>query len=159
IGAADSNQLVRGMLAVATQLGATVEERSAIQQWAPDHGIDRLWERLDTAPRPWLLVVDNADDPAVLGADGGRDGHPGWIRPSAGGTVLLTTRVERWTNWGTRVVVHVVADLAPADGAEVLLDRMGLTGSHRASTTGAAVELSCLLGGVPLALCGAGSYL
>jgi tetratricopeptide (TPR) repeat protein len=159
IGAADGNQLVRGVLAVATQLGATVDERSAIQQWAPDRGIDRLWERLDAAPRPWLLVVDNVDDPTILGVAGGTDGCSAWIRPSAGGTVLLTTRVEHWEDWGDRAVVHGVADLEPDDGAEVLLDRMGLTGRQRSAMAGAARELSCLLGGVPLALCGAGGYL
>lgn len=44
-----------------------------------------MWDRLDRSDQPWLLVMDNADDPAIL-----RDGS--WLRTSPRGITLVTTR-------------------------------------------------------------------
>ena len=56
---------------------------------------DLLWRMLAGAARPWLLVVDNADEPENLAPAAGYLAEgTGWIRPCAGlpGMVLVTTR-------------------------------------------------------------------
>ena len=142
VSAVDKASLVSGMHAVARLAGATSEELQ------PEGAADVLWRRLNALRKPWLLVVDNADDPAVLEEDT-------WIRPFLGGhgLVLLTSR--RGSGWGGWVVPHQVKMLAPDDGAQVLLD-------HTRGGGGTLVEAQALadrLGGLPLALSLAGSYL
>src|SRR5690606_30230044 len=83
VDASTESQLRAGMLAVAADRGASPEEVRAAQE-GRRAAADLVWQRLDASPEPWLLVLDNADDPRHL-----RDG---WLRASARGTVVVTSR-------------------------------------------------------------------
>lgn len=85
VSAADSITLVTGMRAVGRRLGVTDTEL--------EHGdaADAIWRRLAERREPWLLVIDNIDDPRILAGAGShvRDGR-GWLRPvsAPSGSVL-----------------------------------------------------------------------
>ncbi len=121
------------------------------------HPADVLWQYLNSLQRPWLLVVDNADDPAALGGEG----HPladgvGWLRPPTHpqATVVVTSRdgrVEQWASW---VHLRHVPTLEPDSGADMLLDL-----APDAGRRDDARALAVALGGLPLALDLAGRYL
>ena len=75
-----------------------------------EHGdaADVIWQRLAGRQDPWLLVIDNADDPQVLAGAGTcvAEGR-GWLRPVVGqtGMVLVTSRdgsKESWGSWPRR---------------------------------------------------------
>jgi tetratricopeptide (TPR) repeat protein len=149
VSAADTMSLVAGMLAVARQLGASDDELRYLD------AADVVWQRLAAADGGWLLVIDNADDPIVLDtASGGRlaDGT-GWLRPMpVSGLVLVTSRDAGWPRWSTR---HPVTVLKIETAAQVLYDYTG----GQAGTADDAARLAARLGGLPLALQIAGSYL
>lgn len=122
----------------------------------PDAALtDALWRRLEQSSRPWLLVLDNADDGRVLG--GAQFGN-GWVRPSRRGLVLVTTRIGTAGMWGDASVMLRVPPLLPDAGGQVLTD---LTGARTASagTHDEAQLLAERLGGLPLALRAAGRLL
>jgi tetratricopeptide (TPR) repeat protein len=154
VSAADRTTLVSGMHAVAQLVHASADELS------PGETAGVLWRRLNAWHKPWLLVVDNADDPSVLDetTDGELVDGRGWIRPSlnSSGLVLVTSRrggdPAQWGNW---IAPHPVKMLAPADGAQVLFDHTGGRGGTQAD----AEALAERLGGLSLALTLAGSYL
>src|SRR6266508_2480278 len=120
------------------------------------HPADVLWQYLNSLQRPWLLVVDNADDPAALGGEG----HPladgvGWLRPPTHpqATVVVTSRdgrVEQWASW---VHLRHVPTLEPDSGADMLMDL-----APDAGRRDDARALAVALGGLPLALELAGRY-
>jgi hypothetical protein len=89
ISAADESGLVTGMRALGRRLGIADHEIN--------HGdtADLLWQHLKGRLDPWLLVLDNTDDPQVLAGPGRfvSDGQ-GWLRPVSApfGTVLITSR-------------------------------------------------------------------
>lgn len=84
VNAADRASLRAGMLAVAADRSAGDGELLAARNgYRP--AADLVWHYLDRSAEPWLLVLDNADDPSILG-----DGS--WLRTSPRGTVLVTTR-------------------------------------------------------------------
>jgi len=86
-----------------------------------------------TTPMSWLLIYDNADDPASL------DG----LTPTAGGHVLITSRNPLWSASGPTVEVDVFTRLESTE----LLKR------HRAKmSTRDAERLAEQLGDLPLAL-------
>ena len=157
VTAGDPNQVTRGMLAVATQLGAPVAELNAIQSTAG--GADLLWRRLDARAIRWLLVFDDADAPDVLAV---RDDceHQTWIRPSPAGTIIVTSRLRDAARWGGHAALTEVGDLPAEAGALVVLDRIPSTrrvaDPHLAAH---ARTLSERLGGVALALRIVGTYL
>jgi hypothetical protein len=103
IPATESGELVAGMRSLGRRLGLTDAELA--------HGdaADRIWQRLLTWPEPWLLVLDNADDPQILAGAGRRvtDGR-GWLRPvtSAAGAVLVTSRDGTEVSWGRQCRRH-----------------------------------------------------
>ncbi|URN13597.1 hypothetical protein LUW77_25715 [Streptomyces radiopugnans] len=107
---------------------------------------DLVWEYLDRSAEPWLLVLDNADDPAIL-----RDG--GWLRTSPRGTVVVTTRraAARW--WPGAQLQHIGV-LPREDAARVLCDLAPHSG-----TMEQAAEIADRLGRLPLALTLAGGFL
>jgi hypothetical protein len=114
-----------------------------------------LWRCLNRLQRPWLLVVDNADDPTALGGYGRAvaDGV-GWLRPPTHrrGTVVVTSRdgrVEQWVPW---VHLRHVPTLEPDSGADTLMDLAPDAGAR-----GDARALAVALGGLPLAMELAGS--
>lgn len=146
----------QSMLAVAAARGV---ESNALHRVRSNAGEvrDMVWDSLDSASQPWLLVFDNVDDlrrDEVLGESGGRYDGTGWIRASNAGTVLVTTRHGDQGLWGGHAVLHRVDSLGGRDGAEVLVAL-----APGAGTPDDAVALSTQLGGLPLALRLAGSYL
>ncbi|MGW3011385.1 tetratricopeptide repeat protein [Streptomyces sp. NPDC001219] len=145
VNAADRASLRSGMFAVAADRGATDGELLAARNGLRP-GADVVWEHLDRSPEPWLLVLDNADDPEIL-----RDGS--WLRTSPGGIVVVTTRraAARW--WPGAELQHIGV-LPREDAARVLCDLAPQSG-----TLTQAAEIADRLGRLPLALTLAGGFL
>ncbi|MEU2243538.1 tetratricopeptide repeat protein [Streptomyces sp. NPDC018338] len=145
VNASDPASLRAGMLAVAADRGATDAEltgaRSGLRPAA-----DLVWHYLDASDRPWLLVLDNADTPAVL-----RDG--GWLRTSPAGTVVVTTR-QAAAHWWPGADLLQFGVLPREDAALVLQDLAPHAGSMEE-----AAEVADRLGRLPLALTLAGGFL
>ncbi|RAY14255.1 hypothetical protein DPM19_14850 [Actinomadura craniellae] len=157
VSAADPAGLAAGMVTVARQLGAPPADLEAIALGAAD-APDRLWPLLDRARRGWLLVLDNADVPEVLaaarpGGTGPGDGT-GWIRPTRRGLILVTSRHTEPRDWGRYARTLPVEPLDEAEGAQVLRDL-----APEAGDEATARALARRLGGLPLALHLAGTYL
>jgi tetratricopeptide (TPR) repeat protein len=152
VSAADSRQLQAGMTALASRLGVTDD------QVRHGEAADLLWQRLAARTDSWLLVIDNADDPAVLAAGSApvEDGT-GWLRPldTGRGLVVVTSRDGRKATWGTLGQLRRVEVLDDGDAAQVLIDHAGV----KAGSGEDATALAHRLGGLPLALRLAGSYL
>jgi tetratricopeptide (TPR) repeat protein len=145
VNAADRASLRSGMLAVAADRGAGDGELLAARNgYRP--AADLVWQYLDRSAESWLLVLDNADDPSILG-----DGS--WLRTSPRGTVLVTTRraAPRW--WPGAELQHIGV-LPREDAARVLHDLAPHTG-----TLVQAAEIADRLGRLPLALTLAGGFL
>ncbi|MFJ2632952.1 tetratricopeptide repeat protein [Streptomyces sp. NPDC087422] len=145
VNATDRASLRSGMLAVAADRGAADGELLAARNgYRP--AADLVWRYLAGSPDPWLLVLDNADDPAIL-SDGS------WLRTSPRGTVLVTTRraAPRW--WPGAELQHIGV-LPREDAARVLRDLAPHTG-----TLAQAAEIADRLGRLPLALTLAGGFL
>ncbi len=121
------------------------------------HPADVLWRYLNGLPRPWLLVVDNADDPGALaGAAGAVADGVGWLRPPTHehGAVVVTSRdgrVEQWASW---VDLRRVPTLDSDSAADMLMDLAPDAGDRDDAR-----RLAAALGGLPLALELAGRYL
>ena len=147
-------RITSGMRAVAARLG--IPDGEVELAW---RGIssapDLVWRYLNASPEPWLLVFDNADDPAELASAGGHvaDGT-GWLRPHTGrGMVVVTSRDKgAWGNW---CQVHPVPLLSADDGGAMLIEYLGL----ERGTYEQARVLSTELGGLPLALRAAAVYI
>ncbi|GAB3143795.1 tetratricopeptide repeat protein [Micromonospora sonneratiae] len=151
-------QISAAMREIAGRLGASAGELDLIWSGKARSPMDMVWELLDQSAQPWLLVFDNADDPALLApADGQVVNGNGWLRPPASrrGSVIVTTREGNEETWGSWVVRHSVRTLSPDDAARVLID----IATPRAGSLAQARALGARLGGLPLALLGAGSYL
>lgn len=145
VDAANRVSLRGGMLAVAADRGARDGELLAARNGLRP-AADLVWEHLDRSEQPWLLVLDNADDPEIF-----RDGS--WLRTSPRGTVLVTTRraAARW--WPGAELQHV--GVLPRDAAaQVLCDL-----APRSGTMDQAAEIADRLGRLPLALTLAGGFL
>ena len=160
VRATDTAQLTSGMLEVLRELGAPESVTAPVREGARTAPA-RAWEFLNRdhgAGRRWLLVFEGADNPAVLaGADATTpaDGT-GWLRADPAGMVIVTTRTRDPQVWGTRVTLRELKPLDDEAGAEVLRDlapEVADPGGHEAR------ELSRRLGGLPLALHLAGTYL
>ena len=88
----------------------------------------------------WLLVLDNAENPAGIG---------GWL-PGGGGHVLITSRERHWTQIAVPVEVDV---LARSESIAILQDRVrGLSGPD-------ADKLAAQLGDLPLAIAQAAGFM
>lgn len=152
ISAATREGISTGMQWVARRLG--VDEGLIQAAWSgQESATDLVWAALDAAPLPWLLVVDNADQPQWLCSGGAPGDGTGWVRPSPAGLALVTTRAGGPEPWGAEAQRHTVEALSPEHGGEVLMDL--------APDAGSAVDaerLSERLGGLPLALWLAGSF-
>ena len=155
ISARDRSSVDSGLLDFAIALGVTSEQLE-IARRGVGSVLDLVWERLDAAPQPWVLVIDNADTPELLAAEGAasRDGN-GVARGSWRGLTLVTSRNSDVEVWGSGAVIHTVTPLADEDGADVLIDLCG----ESAGDTQEAAALAKRLGGLPLALRAAGRYL
>ncbi|MFD8047688.1 tetratricopeptide repeat protein, partial [Streptomyces chartreusis] len=146
-----SAELQAGLRAVAINAGAAEKELHHA------HPADVLWHHLDRQDQPWLLVMDGVDDLKVLGDHRGFDGT-GWVRPHTRGlgTVLITTRDGSARHWRGLAVLHEVHTLsgdAIDYGTRILLDAAPLGSAEDAR------RLAERLGGLPLALHLAGTYL
>jgi tetratricopeptide (TPR) repeat protein len=157
VTAADKPTLSVGMREVVARLGAPADliERA----WSGrTSATDLLWRLLAGTRRPWLLVVDNADEPENLAPAAGHLAEgTGWIRPCTGlpGMVLVTSRDGNQSRWGSWSALHHVDALGEHDAAQVLLDLAGEQAGPRSD----AILLARRLGGLPLALRFAGAYL
>ena len=120
---------------------------------------DLVWHRLSAKESPWLLVIDGADDPQMLRGAGSyiADGR-GWLRPVTGevGMVLVTSR-DGTAGWGPWCHRYRLGMLSAVDAAAVLADHAGRY--PRLGSEDDAQMLAIRLGGLPLALRIAGSYL
>jgi NB-ARC domain len=155
ISAAELSGLISGMRSLGRRLGMTDAELEH------EDIADVIWGRLAVRrDPPWLLVIDNADDPHMLASPGGHvaEGR-GWLRPIFGdsGMVIVTSRDGNWASWGPWCRLIRVGMLSVDDGAAVLADSAG----DDAALGGAedARMLASRLGGLPLALKMAGAYL
>jgi tetratricopeptide (TPR) repeat protein len=156
VTAASPAALAAGMRLVAATLGVADSQLDRAWGGTTIGAANLLWTLLDGGHGPWLLVVDNADDPRILAPAGTRVAdYTGWVRPARNGVLLVTTRDAHISTWGSRARVHDVSRLPPADAVRVLFD---LT-RGRGGTEAAARGLADRLGGLPLALRHAGSYL
>jgi tetratricopeptide (TPR) repeat protein len=168
VTAADTSSLTGGLATVARELGAVQADVEAIGTGKTD-APDRLWRLLQGTRRRWLLILDNADDPAVLarpqpikigaGLPGATvTGTPadgtGWVRPTRRGLIVITSRNGASSAWGKHARILKVRPLEEADATQVLLDR-----APQAGNASDARVLARRIGGVPLALRTAGSYL
>lgn len=137
--------LLAGLFEVTVQAGANRVEAREVWRGG-ESAKDLLWRALESHARPWLLIVDNADDPSHL---------EGWVRePGSGNTVLVTSRDHRAVMWAPTAVLRHVLPISTADGAAVLTDLAPAAGSEND-----AAVLSSRLGGLPLALVLVGRYL
>ncbi|OKJ57450.1 hypothetical protein AMK29_27355 [Streptomyces sp. CB02261] len=145
VNASDRATLRAGMLAVAADRGAGTGELTAALE-GQRASADLVWHWLHSSPEPWLLVLDNADDPTALG-------EGGWLRQSPQGTVIVTTRQGGSPVW-LGAQRHQLGVLPVEDAALVLCDLAPEAGSVEDAET-VARRLDCL----PLALTLAGSFL
>ncbi|MER5830690.1 tetratricopeptide repeat protein [Streptomyces sp. NPDC002130] len=147
VNASERMSLRAGMLAVAGDRGAEAGELAAAAA-GRRAAADLVWHYLDHSSDPWLLVLDNADDPTVLESGA-------WLRPSDRGTVLVTTRHATSPLWrGPGVHRHALGLLPLEDAAQVLCDL-----APEAGDLEAARKVAARLGRLPLALTLAGSHL
>ena len=147
VNASERVSLRAGMLAVAGDRGATGGELAAAAG-GRRAAADLVWHYLDHSAEPWLLVLDNADDPAVL-----EEGA--WLRASPAGTVLVTTRHATSPLWRAPAVSsHRIGVLPLEDATQVLRDL-----APEAGTPESARKVARRLGCLPLALTLAGAHL
>jgi tetratricopeptide (TPR) repeat protein len=147
VNASELMSLRAGMLAVAGDRGAEAGELAAAAG-GRRAAADLVWHYLDHSADPWLLVLDNADDPTVL--EGGA-----WLRSSDRGTVLVTTRHATSPLWrGPGVHRHALGVLPLEDAAQVLCDLAPDAGDLESAR-----KVAERLGRLPLALTLAGSHL
>lgn len=145
VTASDRMTLRASMLAVAADRSAPPGELTAAHL-GQRAAADLVWHYLEHSGEPWLLVIDNADDPALL-----EEG--GWLRASPAGTVLVTSRRAHAPLW-RGAVLHRLDVLPLDDAAQVLCDL-----APEAGTLHDARNVARRLGCLPLALNLAGSYL
>ncbi|MEW1750840.1 tetratricopeptide repeat protein [Streptomyces angustmyceticus] len=146
VDASTESQLRAGMLAVAADRGASPEEVRAAQE-GRRAAADLVWQRLDASAEPWLLVLDNADDPRPL--------REGWLRASPRGMTLVTSRQAVDPAWhGVRARLHRVEMLPVMEAAQLLHDLA--PGDHQPD---AILRLAQRLGCHPLALTLAAGFL
>ncbi|MEU0705055.1 FxSxx-COOH system tetratricopeptide repeat protein, partial [Streptomyces bacillaris] len=116
--------------------------------------VDAVWEHL-AGVKGWLIVVDNVDAPSRVGPGSGLPAaYRGWLRPHGGGVLLVTSRDTSGQTWGPDADLLHLQPLADDAGAAVLLDA-----APHAGTGNEAQALAVRLGGLPLGLNAAGTYL
>lgn len=144
VAASGPDDLCDGLHRVARLLGAPAHRLDvALKAEHPVHRADELWQVLEDADDPWVVVLDDVGAAAA--------GDPCWAHRSRAGTVLVTTRFD--VPWGPDATVHEVGALSPEAGAQVVLDRLPV--ADQPAWADRAHRLSELLGGMPLALRGA----
>ncbi|MBO3745129.1 tetratricopeptide repeat protein [Streptosporangiaceae bacterium NEAU-GS5] len=151
IPADEADGMRAAFYALAFSLGARAEDFDRA------HPADVLWKHLNSLNYPWLLVIDNADDPGALGSSqrGVQEGTE-WLRPpqAAQSNIIVSSRNGRPERWASWLRMCHVPPLNVSSGAQVLMDL-----APGAGIRDEAAALSAALGGVPLALELAGRYL
>jgi tetratricopeptide (TPR) repeat protein len=160
VTATDTASLTGGLLEILAQLNAPASVTRLLQENAPT-APDRVWEVLSgtrAERKRWLLVLDDADTPAVLAAAGKSDpaDGTGWLRSGLPGMVIVTTRRRDPRIWGPRVLLRELEPLNDEHAADVLGD---LAPRVHGDARKPAIDLGHRLGGLPLALHLAGNYL
>jgi len=108
---------------------------------------DLAWEQLEKSRRPWLLVIDDVDDPARLHRIFMQLPDPnGWVRTSRHGMVVVTSRGTGGRR-SRHVIAHSVSPFDPDTSREFLCSVTAKSGSDRG-----AEHLAELLRGFPLGL-------
>ena len=153
VPAVDAATVTARLLDLAQDLGAAPGEVAEARNGRRGSA-DLLWRYLEVR-QGWLLVFDNADDLGALTV-GGNDAASGagWLRPSAAGLTVVTSREGNPQAWGRHAELHPVGWLDSMTGAQVLADL-----APGAGPIEDAAALSERLGGLPLALHHAGSQL
>ena len=154
ISAADPVTMSQGLRAVAEQLGG-VRDVEVIARGGAD-AADRFWRLLENVSPRWLLVFDEADDPRMLAAGNAPAGVrdlTGWVRSSARGLALVTSRETDPRLWEA-AQLRRLRELREADATRMLLEL-----APSAGDADQARELARRLGWHPLSLHLAGSYL
>jgi hypothetical protein len=158
ISASSEERLSATLTGLASDLGASTADQARIHTHtvaALGDVADRVWKLLDALPQKWLLVIDNADNPRLLGPPDGT----GWIRPTARGLLLVTTSDSDEASWPEADIVKVDR-LPPEAAARVLADLAPDAGNpDRAIALRQAADLAERLGCLPLALRIAGMHL
>ncbi|MFI0724263.1 tetratricopeptide repeat protein [Streptomyces sp. NPDC021224] len=115
---------------------------------------DTVWRQF-AATRRWLLVIDNADEPALIGPESEQVAdYRGWIRPDGRGLLLVTSRDGSTETWGPAADIIRLAPLDDTAGGRLLRDA-----APGAGNAADAEALAARLGGLPLALRAAGTGL
>ncbi|SDL40886.1 tetratricopeptide repeat protein [Streptomyces indicus] len=157
VNAADPLSLRGGVLEILRQLGAPDAVVREVREGAAT-AADRFWTFVDGTVRRAVLIFDNADEPALLSADGATppgDGT-GWVRPGTRVHLVVTTRTVDRDTWGSWASLRVLTALDGAASAQVL---RRLAPGVDDPTGREAAALAERLGGLPLALHLAGTYL
>jgi tetratricopeptide (TPR) repeat protein len=150
VRADDQRSYVEGMLAVAAAAGAP---DAAVQRSRQQGSVEVAWQILAQRDKPYVLVIDGADDPARLGPAG----HTAVIS-GRHAFVLVTSRVVEHDSWGREAEILPLPALSPTAAAQILLDRIPWRAASAASEAAARVVAE-RLGCLPLALHLAGRYL
>ncbi|KAL2869066.1 uncharacterized protein BJX67DRAFT_379545 [Aspergillus lucknowensis] len=104
----------------------------------------------------WLLIYDNAGQDLVPQVDGGKtSGVMEFFPPGDHGAIIITTRLQKFTEVG---ISFPVCELGKKPSMDLLMSRMGKAGQDFPNDSNIS-ELSIRLGGLPLALVIAGSYI
>jgi SEFIR domain/AAA ATPase domain/Tetratricopeptide repeat len=153
ISATDQERLAGGLVSLARQLGVSTADQERIRAHSVSRVsdvADQIWDLLERSRRGWLLVIDNVDDPSLLGPPDGT----GWIRRTSRGLVLITSRDARESNWPGLAQFEPVGLVSIEAATNVLMDLAPDAGSRDA-----AQALAARLGCLPQALRMAGIYL
>ncbi|MFF3689725.1 FxSxx-COOH system tetratricopeptide repeat protein [Streptomyces sp. NPDC002187] len=149
----DGAELAQQMVQAALACGlpeAELEAARAGQASLPDV----VWRQLGRVRR-WLLVVDNADEPHEIGPAGEPVAdYRGWIRPHGRGLLVVTSRDSSEQTWGPCAQLLPLEPLPVRPAGQVLLDAAPVAGTDEQAR-----ELAARLGGLPLALHAAGTYM
>ena len=154
ISAADPVTMSQGLRTVAEQLGGA-RDTEVIARGGAD-AVDRFWRLLNNASPRWLLVFDQADDPRMLATENSPAGVrdlTGWVRSSARGLVLVTSRETDPQMWAA-AQLRTLGELREADATRMLLELAPSAGDVEQAR-----DLAHRLGWHPLSLRLAGSYL
>ena len=137
VDVSDQSTAERDFLAIAHLLG------SPAQSW------EEAQQKLARVEHPWLLVLDNADDPDM--------DYQRYFPAGSMGVMALTSRNEECVQYAT--TKHVALEALPDEAArELLLTAARLGGDHRVAAHATAVIVAALLNSHPLALIQAGAY-
>jgi hypothetical protein len=149
----DTESLTTQMIEVATTLGLPMAKVGLAQESGASL-IDLVWDHLATTGN-WLLVIDNVDQPQALSPAGEPlAAYRGWVRPSKRGLLIVTSRDRTQPTWGPAAELVDLTPLDDSAGAQVLLEL-----APHAGSSDEARLLSTRLGGLPLALHAAGTFL